>query len=413
MQTNLAINGGIPIRTEPFSKRRPFGIREEELLLQAVRSQNLFGKSGTMVKEFEKQFAAFYGRCYAQGCTSGTAALHIAVGAVNPNPGDEIITAPITDAGSVMPILLQNAVPVFADVDPLTMNMTPESIEANITGRTRAIILVHLMGRPCNVEAVWNIAQKRNLVLVEDCSQCHATYRNSHFAGTTGHIAAYSLQQSKHMTTGDGGIATTDDPRLFERMLLFSDKGWDYKYMGDRDHAMVSPNYRMNEMQGAVGLAQLEKVRGVSLRRHELGALLCELLADVPGIKLSPAEPPSEVSWWNFFFHVTGYDPDKFCAAVRAEGVPISPHYIKDPIYLRGKYLTSKKTYGTGTCPWGCCSGARNIDYTADLTPGAVQALRTVALFGLHEHMTEDEVGDVAGAVRKVAEGLPSISLAG
>ena len=156
----LAIHGGPKVRTEPFPERAPFGEREEELLLQAVRSQTLFVKSGTFVKELEKEFAAFYGTQHAQASTSGTAAIHTAVGVVNPNPGDEIITAPITDPGSVMPILMQNAVPVFADVDPKTLNMTPESIEANITDRTRAIILVHLFGHPCDIDEVVEIAEQ-------------------------------------------------------------------------------------------------------------------------------------------------------------------------------------------------------------------------------------------------------------
>lgn len=154
----LAIEGGPKVRTAPFPGRRPFGEREEALLLEAVRSQNLFGKNGTFIPEFEKRFAAFYGAGYAQSATSGTAAIHLAVGAVDPEPGDEIITAPITDPGSVMPILQQNAVPVFADVDPKTLNMTPGSIEASITDRTRAIILVHLFGRPCDVDEVVKVA---------------------------------------------------------------------------------------------------------------------------------------------------------------------------------------------------------------------------------------------------------------
>ena len=159
MSELLAIDGGSPVRTDPFQSRKPFGEEEEKLLLEAVRSQNLFGKNGTFVPQFEKDFAAFYGVKYAQSCTSGTAAIHLAVGAVNPDPGDEIITAPITDPGSVMPILIQNAIPTFADVDPFTMNMTPESIEANITDRTKAIILVHLFGRPCDTDEVAEIVK--------------------------------------------------------------------------------------------------------------------------------------------------------------------------------------------------------------------------------------------------------------
>lgn len=400
----LAIDGGPKLRNTPFPARRPFGPREEELLLEAVRSQNLFGKTGKMVPELERRFAELYGRQYAQTCTSGTAAVHIAVGAVNPDPGDEIITAPITDPGSVMPILQQNAIPVFADVDPRTMNMTPESIEANITDRTRAIILVHLFGRPAEAERVRAIADKHELILIEDCSQTHATRRGGRFAGTFGHIGVFSFQQSKQMTTGDGGIAITDDRELYIRMKLFSDKGWDYKYMGERDHAFLAPNYRMTELQGAVGIAQVEKVRAVSLRRHQLGQLLCDELTGVPGIEPVPPAAGDEVSWWNFIFHITGHNPDELCKRVRAEGVPISPHYIGEPIFLRGDFLTKKVTYGRSSCPWSCNVGARPITYTADLVPGAVEALKTVAIFGLHEHMDEADVRDVAGAIRKVAE---------
>ncbi len=406
MAEKLAAQGGTPVRTSPFPKRQPFGQREEDLLVQAIRSQNLFGKSGTFVPQLEKEFAALYGRGYAQSCTSGTASIHIAVGAVNPDPGDEIITAPITDPGSVMPILQQNAIPVFADVDPKTMNMTPESIEANITERTRAIILVHLFGRPAEVERVREIADRHNLILIEDCSQCHATQRHGKFAGTHGDIACYSFQQSKQMTTGDGGIATTNDPELYARLKLFSDKGWDYKYMGERDHAFLAPNYRMTEMQGAVGIAQLEKVRNVCLRRHELGAQLCEMISEIDGLEAVPAAEGTEVSWWNFIFHITGFNPKEFCANVRAEGIPVSPHYIGDPIFLRGDFLTKKITYGTSQCPWSCNVGARHIEYTKDLVPQACQALDTVAVFGLHENMSESDIEDVGNALRKVAEAM-------
>jgi dTDP-4-amino-4,6-dideoxygalactose transaminase len=402
----LAMDGGPKVRTAPFPKRTPFGQREEDLLIQAVRSQNLFGKSGTFVPEFEKQFAAFYGVNYAQTSTSGTAAIHLAVGAVNPNPGDEIITAPITDPGSVMPILLQTAVPVFADVDPVTMNMTPESIEANITDRTKAIILVHLFGRPCHVDRVVKIAEKHNVVLIEDCSQCHATKYKGRYVGTFGHMGCYSLQQSKQMTTGDGGMTITNDEETYIRLKLFSDKGWDYKYMGDRDHAFLAPNYRMTEMQGAVGVAQLEKVRGVVEKRMMLGNLLCELIAGAPGVTPLPLEKDREVAWWNFVFHVTGHDPDQFCEAMRAEGVPMGAHYIKDPIFLRGGFLTSKNTYGNSGFPFNSTYVSREYHYTKDMTPDAVKALETVVVWGIHEFMSEGDIRDVAKAINKVANAL-------
>lgn len=402
----LAIHGGPKVRTRPFPDRTPFGQREEELLIDAVRSQNLFGKSGRFVKDFERAFADFYGVRYAQSSTGGSAAIHLAVGAVNPEPGDEIITAPVTDPGSVMPILQQNAVPVFADVDPRTLNMTPESIEAVITGRTRAIVLVHLFGRPCDVDAVVDIADRYNLILIEDCSQAHATRFKGRYVGTFGHVACFSLQQSKHMTTGDGGMTVTNDEKTYIRLKLFSDKGWDYQYMGERDHGFLAPTYRMTEMQGAVGLAQLEKVRAVVERRIHLGRMLCDLIADAPGIDPVPAEADREVSWWNYIFHVTGHDPDRFCKALSAEGVATGAHYIGDPIFMRGKFLTEKKTYGKSGCPFTCGVTNREYHYGPDTTPQAVAGLRTVAVRGIHEQMEASDIRDIAAAINKVAEGL-------
>ncbi len=402
----LAIHGGPKLRTRPFPARAPFGAREEELLIAAVRTQNLFGKSGRFVREFEEAFADLYGVRYAQSSTGGSAAIHLAVGAVNPEPGDEIITAPVTDPGSVMPILQQNAVPVFADVDPRTLNMTPGSIEAAITDRTRAIILVHLFGRPCDVDAVVDIADRYNLILIEDCSQAHATRFRGRYVGTFGHIGCFSLQQSKHMTTGDGGMTVTNNEETYVRLKLFSDKGWDYKYLGERDHGFLAPTYRMTEMQGAVGLAQLEKVRAVVERRIHLGRLLCELIADAPGIEPVPGEADREVSWWNFIFHVTGHDPDRFCKAVSAEGVAVGAHYIGDPIFMRGRYLTEKITYGNSGCPFTCGATDREYHYGPDTTPQAVAGLRTVAVRGIHEHMGESDIRDIASAINKVAAGL-------
>lgn len=406
MGEKLAIDGGLKVRSEPFPERAPFGEREEELLLKAVRSQNLFGKGGTFVPEFERRFARLYGMNYAQSCTSGTAAIHLAVGAVNPDPGDEIITAPITDPGSVMPILQQTAIPVFADVDPLTMNMTARSIEANITDRTRAIILVHLFGRPCNIDEVVKIAEKHNLILIEDCCQCHTTKYRGRYAGTFGHIGCFSLQQSKHMTTGDGGMAVTNDEETYIRLKLFSDKGWDYKYMGERNHAFLAPNYRMTEMHGAVGLAQLEKVRNVVERRIALGKLLCELIADAPGIIPVPFEDDREVSWWNFVFHVTQHDPDVFCKAVSAEGVAVGAHYIGLPIFLRGNFLTAKQTFGKSGFPFTGGVAGREHNYDMNTTPDAVRALSTVAVCGIHEQMSEQDIRDMAAAIQKVARGM-------
>ena len=162
----------------------------------------------------------------------------------------------------------------------------------------------------------------------------------------------------------------------------------------------------MTEMQGAVGLAQLEKLRDVVERRIALGRLLTELIADAPGVETVPLPSDREVSWWNYIFHVTGHDPDEFCKAVSAEGVSMGAHYIKDPIYMRGDFLTKGHTYGSSQFPFNSPYVSREYHYGPELVPGAVEGLRTVAVRGIHEHMSEDNIRDTAKAINKVAHGL-------
>src|SRR3989338_7454477 len=163
--------------------RKPFDHQEIQLLTEAFVAENLFGVDGKMMPAFEKEFARTYGAPYAVASTSGTAAIHTALGVLDLNPGDEIITAPITDLGTIIPILSLLAVPVFADIDH-TYNMDPQDVERKITNRTKAILAVHIFGNPCNMEALAAIARKHNISLVEDCSQAHLTEYKGKFVGT-------------------------------------------------------------------------------------------------------------------------------------------------------------------------------------------------------------------------------------
>jgi perosamine synthetase len=400
----LAIDGGTPVRTKAFPSRAPFGEREVELVTQAIRSQNLF--RGPMVLQFEEEFRRLYDANYSVACTSGTAAIHIAVGAIDPEPGDEIITAPITDGGSVVPIVYQNAIPVFADVDH-TYNMDPRDVERKITSRTRAILIVHLFGNPCDMDAMVDVARRHNLPLIEDCSQAHLTEYKGRRLGTFGDFACFSLQQSKHMTTGDGGITITNRDDLQRRMRLFRDKGWTTEPgWGRKCYEFLAPNYRMTELQAAVGLAQLEKVADVVKRRHELGSLLSELIRGAPGIEPAPVTPGGMHTYWAYSFPVTQGSPDQFAEAVRAEGVPAGARYIVDPIYICMAALGEKKTFGASGHPFDGCHGTQPVEYTRGLCPRAEAALDHMVGMTLHEHLCEDDIRDMGTAIRKVAEGL-------
>ena len=402
----LAIDGGPKTRTEPFPTRTPFGQEEIDLATDAIRSQNLFWWSGHYVEDFRKAFAELYGAKYAVPATSGTAAIHLAVGAVDPNPGDEIITAPITDLGSVVPILLQNAVPVFADIDH-TYNMDPADVERRITDRTRAIIVVHLFGNGCDMDAMVDVARRHNLVLIEDSSQAHVTRYKGRYLGTIGDIGCFSLQQSKHMTTGDGGMVVTNNDAYLERMQLFADKGFARKGWGPRAYLFLSPCYRMNELTAAVGLPQLKRVRGRVERRMELGTRLTSQLNGVEGLRPAPITEGSEHAYWGYPIWVEKWDPNAFAEAMTAEGVRASVGYIGKPIYVCAECCASKVTYGDSQFPFNSPYSDLQIEYDENLCPQTQIALDHMVNVVLNENYAESDIDDMATAVTKVAAQLP------
>lgn len=336
MDDVLASRGGKPVRTTPFPALRKWDYQELREVLDVFDAGVTGRYGGKKVEAFEKAFAEAYGVPHAVASTSGTAAIHVALGMLNPEPGSEVITAPITDLGTIAPILYQQCLPVFADVDPDTFNMSPASIESLITDRTVAILLVHLFGTPCDTDAVMEIARRRSLTVIEDCSQTHWTRLRGRLAGTIGHIGVFSLQSSKHMTTGEGGMTITAEARFAERGAFFQDKGWARAAFGPRAYRFLAPNYRMPELSGAIGLAQLRKLPGIVQRRRELGDRLTAAIRDVTGILPQRVLPGAEHSYWQYGFTVcreAPFAPKAFAEALRAEGIPCGCGYIGRPIF--------------------------------------------------------------------------------
>jgi perosamine synthetase len=378
--------------------RAPFDYRELKEIYKALLSQNLCCINGSRVRTLESEFALSYGVPYAVASTSGTAAIHVALGALDLNPGDEVITAPITDLGTVIPILYQNAIPVFADVDH-TYNMDPEEVERRISARTRAILVVHLFGNPCDMEAMVEIARRHNLALIEDCSQTHMTKYKGQYVGTIGDIGCFSFQQSKHMTTGDGGITITGNKLYYERMKLFADKGYARKGWGSRAYLFHAPNYRMTELVGAVGLAQLDKVRAVVAKRAELGRLMTERLANIPSVMPAPVTPGAEHSYWLYPIRVKGTDIQQLAGEMMRNKIPVLSGYTGKPIYLCSESLTSKKTYGESQCPFTCQHTTGTYEYKEGLCPRAEEALKELICVIWDESWTQKDVERVANTV--------------
>ena len=390
--------------------RQPFNFEELKLLREALLSQNLCCIDGQMVAAFEKAFAYEFGVPYGVASTSGTAAIHVALGALDLNPGDEVITAPITDMGTIIPVLCQGAIPVFADVDH-TLNMDPVAVEQAITPRTRAIIVVHLFGNACDMDAMVAVAKRHGVALIEDCSQAHMTEYKGRLVGTIGDIGCFSFQQSKHMTTGDGGMTITSSQAYYDRMKLFVDKGYARKGWGARAYLFHAPNYRMTELVGAVGLAQLRKLKGVVEKRRNLGEYMSTLLSRVDGVETAPVTEGAKHSYWQYPMRVAGVSAEAVAAEMIRQKVWALAGYTGKPIYLCSESLAAKKTYGESQWPFTCNPGT-TYEYREGLCPRAEESLKHVVCIPLDESRDRQYVERVAAVVtdtmKKLAAGAGS-----
>ena len=230
---DLALLGGAPVRQTPLpTPPRATGPQALDNLRQVLESGLMNRAAGVWVKRLEEEFGATYGARLCTATTSGTAAIHVALGALNPEPGDEIITAPITDIGTVIPIVAQDAIPIFADVELETFNLDPDDLERRITPRTRAVVPVHLGGSPCDLAPMLAIARRHGLRADRGLLTGLLRHLPRRRAGTMGDFGCFSLQQSKHMTCGDGGLTITDDQDLAELARKFGPRAGPLLRMG-------------------------------------------------------------------------------------------------------------------------------------------------------------------------------------
>lgn len=391
----------IQLPTDGDASGRSFGKEELALLEQVIRSGTLHATKGTMTKRLESEFAQTYGVKHCVAVTSGTASLHTAVAAVDPNPGDEIITTPITDMGGIAAILSQNALPIFADVDPKTYNLTAETIQAKITPRTKAIIVVHLFGNPCDMDPILKLADKHGIPVIEDCAQAYLTTYKEKLAGTLGAIGCFSLQQTKQMTAGEGGLAISRDDHLARRMRLFRDKAWGY---GDPnpDHYFLALNYRMTDLQGAVALAQLRKLKGMVAARQKMAEMLTQMIAGVKGLYPPQITPGGTHTYWRYCLQVDeeilGVDVNQFAALLKEEGVVSAPRYIQKPAF-QCAVLKEKKTYGNSQFPYrngAFRQGLPEVVYDEKDFPGTMKALSRALVLPWNERYTEEHVRYIA-----------------
>jgi dTDP-4-amino-4,6-dideoxygalactose transaminase len=372
---------------------RTLGAEELALLAEAIHSGTLTSTKGSFVKRLERRFAELLEVKHAWACSSGTAAIHTAVAALNPEPGDEIITSPITDMGALAPILYQGAIPVFADVDPRTCCLTAETIEPCLSARTRAIIVTHLFGNPCTMGPILALAGARGIPVLEDCAQAFLARYQGRPVGTLGTVGCFSLQQGKHITTGEGGLVVTDDDALARRMFLFINKAWGY---GDPqpDHYFLALNYRMSELQGAVGVAQLDKLSGAVRRRVAAARRLTELLDSLEGVEPPWVEPGNLHTYWRYCLRTDmGAVPGGGTALARhlkERGIASAPRYIQRPAF-EFEVFQKQRTFGSSRWPF-TLARPEALDYCRARFPGTFAALDDILVLPWSECYTDEHV---------------------
>jgi dTDP-4-amino-4,6-dideoxygalactose transaminase len=408
MTQKLAIDGGEPAVRTPIPPRKRHGELEKRYLNEVIDSDTLFFYLGTKVRELERRFAALYGRKHCVACSSGTAAVHMAVACCELPPGSEVITSAITDMGSVTGILYQGLVPVFADVEPDSLNMDAASVRAAISAKTGAILVVHHAGLAADLDALSDVAREHGVRLIEDCAQAYGCEYQGELVGGRGAISAFSLNHFKHITAGSGGMILTDDDRLGHFASLFLDKCYQ-REEGIRNPFFLAPNYQMTEMQGAVALAQLERLGEFTESRRQLGTRLSKQLAEIEGITLQRIPPGSQHSYFLYLFRLDtqrlGASADEFAEALRCEGVNAKARLITGgrPVYLYDIFQR-RSAFPFSHYPFQSQDTGVDRSYPRGLCPVAEDAFANWITLELLENYTDQNVDEIAFAVAKVAD---------
>lgn len=407
MATTASIETNIKLPSDQDITGRTFGAEELDAIAEVLKSGTLITTKGKFGRTLEEAFAKRMGVKYAHACNSGSAAVHVAVAAIDPNPGDEIVTTSITDMGALTPIVFQGAIPVFADVDPKTLNVTAESIERVLSDKTKAIIVTHLFGNPCEMKAIMELADSRGIPVIEDTAQSFLAECDGKYAGTIGKIGAFSFQQGKHMTTGEGGIVVTDDEALARRMYLFINKAWGY---GDAnpDHYFASLNYRMTELQAALAYEQLKKLDACVAQRQKIAKMLDERLADLDGIESYKPAAGSTMTYWKYCLRV---DDTKIqdgsvglAKALKTYDVASAPRYVVKPAF-RCRVFAEQNTFGDSHYPFNLAR-PEAVDYSEERFPGTFKGLHDVLVLPLNERYTEEHAEFLAASIREAVESV-------
>ncbi len=360
---------------EPVGLSAPWlGEREEELVLEVLRSGQL--SLGPVVDRFEELLAERVGAARVAAVSSGTTGLHLCMRLAGLGPGDEVVTTPFSFVASANCVLYEGATPVFADVDPATLNLDPDAVEAAITPRTKALLPVHIFGRPAELERLEAIAERHGLAIVEDaCEALGAEYRGRP-VGSSGHPAAFAFYPNKQMTTGEGGAVAVASDEEWELLKSLSNQG--RSDSGEwLTHSRLGYNYRLSDVAAALGVAQLERLEEILERRAAVAARYAELLAGVDGVELLTADDADHKRSW--FVYVVLLDPavdrNGVMARLAEDGIAAKPYLPS--IHLQ-PYYRERFGYREGMLPASEAASARSLALPFHTTLAAEDQERVV-----------------------------------
>jgi dTDP-4-amino-4,6-dideoxygalactose transaminase len=395
-QTQLAIEGGEPLRKHPFAPWPSFSQEEIAAVTRILESGKVNYWTGDEGRQFEAEFASFTGSKHAIALANGTVALELALQVLDMGPGDEVITTSRTFIASASCAVMRGATPVMVDVDRDSQNITADTIRAAFTPRTRAIIAVHLAGWPCEMDPILDLAREHRLKVIEDCAQAHGATYKGRPVGSMGDVNAFSFCQDKIITTGgEGGMLTTNDTTLWDRAWAYKDHGKSYDAVYHRHHPpgykwlheSFGTNWRLTEMQSAIGRLQLQKLPQSIQTRRDLASILAKHFSTIPTLRVTTPPDHSMHSFYKYYVFLRpehlreGWDRQRIADAINAEGIPCFSGSCSE-IYL-------EKAFPAELRP-------------PTRLPVAKELGETALMFLVHPTLNARDMEDTANAVEKV-----------
>ena len=406
----LALHGGVPVRETPLPPRGHIGTEEKDAVIayldRVIASGTLGAYQGEEEEAYCAQFAEYLGGGYADAVSSGSTAIYVALKALQLEAFSEVIIGPFTDPGGMMPIPLQNMVPMIADSAPGSYNTGPKQIEELISDRTSAVIVPHIAGEPADMGGIMEVARRHGIPVIEDCAQAHGTRFKGQLVGSFGDISAFSTMSGKHHSSGgQGGMVFTRDEALYQSVRRMADRGKPHFLPEGATNIQATLNFNQTDLAAVVGQVQLRKLPEMVERRRAIVGQLIEGMADLEMIAVRQAGRDFESSYWflpvAFYPERAACDKETFCESLRAEGLPVTDDYRSGMPHRQTWYM-ERRVFGSSGYPWASplYKGDPNRGFPC---PNAQAMLKSHFTMSLHENWGTREIDDVIAIFHKAA----------